>query len=220
MTALNFFLSREAVCVVADTLATYDEEPAFFTTKVFPIPHLNGLVCCRGSLGLMLDWVTLLNGGMLTFDLMHADQFAPDALRELFSKRPLDEQANCTTTIYHLGFDPGENEFCGFAYRSVNDFESEPLEYGIHIKPGVGIDLELQNFPADFIALMRQQRLEQDQLPADERAFVGGQILSWSMLRIDRDNANPTVQTVIDTAFEWDDYTSMFVGCVDRLPGA
>lgn len=218
MTALNFYLSKEAVCVVADTLVTDVEQPAFFTTKVFPVPHLNGLLCGRGSLGLMLDWLTHLSGGMLAFNMMHADPFVPDALRRLYSERPLDEQANCTTSIYHLGFDPSDNEFCGFAYRSVNDFESEPLAYGIHIKPAIGIELDLHNFPADFIPLMRQQRIEQDQLPANERAFVGGQILSWMMLRLDRENADPIVQTVIEPAYEWEDYTSMFIRCAERLP--
>lgn len=217
MTALNFFLSKAGVSVVADTLVTANAEPAYFTSKVFPVPHWNGLICGRGSLGLILDWVGQAYGGMLAFDMIHADQFVPDTLRRLYSERPPEEKTDCTTSVYHLGYNPTDGAFCGFAYKSVNDFESEPLGYGIHCKPGVEIELELNQFPADFVTLMRQQRLEQDLLPANERCFVGGQVLSWTMHLIAREGMDPLVETLIAPVYEWDDYTAMYMNCADRL---
>ena len=217
MTALNFCLTEDAVYVVADTLATSQEfTPAFFTTKVYPVPHWNGLICGRGSPGLILDWLHHALCGMLAVDLVHVDEFAPDTLRRLFSERPTEEQDNCTTSIYHLGLDLGAGIFRGYAYKSVNGFVSEPLGYGVHTKPG--IDWPVQNFPDDFVSMMRAQRDEQDQLPPEERCFIGGQVLSWMMERVDRDGVEPTVRTTILPAYEWEDFEEAYAQCMAALP--
>lgn len=217
MTALNFVLSEDAVYVVADTLVTLEHEPAYFTTKVFTVPHWNGLICGRGSHGLILDWVMQAFGSTLALDLVHTDEFAPQIMRDLFDNRPEEEQANCTTSIYHLGFDTAQDRFVGFAYRSRDDFVSEPLEYGFHQKPGIGIEMEMREFPKDFVAHMRQQREEQDALPPEERAFIGGQILSWMLQRVQQEDGPSLVRTTILPAFEWDDYGEAYIECLDGL---
>lgn len=217
MTALNFVLSEEAVYVVADTLVTYEYEPAYFTTKVFAVPHWNGLICGRGSHGLILDWVMRAFGSTLAIDLVQTDAFAPGIMREIFDDRPEDEQLNCTTSIYHLGFDTAQDRFVGFAYRSTNDFNSEPLEYGFHQKPAIGIDMQMRAFPDDFVNHMRQQRKEQDELPDETRCFIGGQVLSWMLERVEQDDRPATVRTTILPAFEWDDFGETYVQCLGGL---
>lgn len=219
MTALNFMLMEEAVYVVADTMVTEQSDPLFFTTKVFPVPHWNGLICGRGSLGLMIDWLGRVYGHMLARDFIEADQFAPDTLRQLFLDRPIQEQAECTTSIYHLAYHPDEQRFIGFAYRSTDDFVSEPLDYGFHQKPGISIKMKMESFPDDFAAFMQQQRLEQDLLPSDDRCFIGGQIISWMMRRINPTDAPSHIETVIAPAFQWDDYEESYQACCDRLHG-
>ncbi|MFC0204478.1 hypothetical protein ACFFJC_09355 [Novosphingobium soli] len=217
MTALNFVLSEQAVYVVADTLVTYEHEPAYFTTKVFAVPHWNGLICGRGSHGLILDWVMRAFGSTLAVDLAQVDAFAPDIMRDIHCSRPEEEQINCTTSIYHLAFDPVQDRFVGFAYRSTNDFNSEPLEYGIHLKPATQTDVPLGVFPDDFVSLMKQQRKEQDELPNETRCFIGGQVLSWMLERVEQSDGPARVRTTILPAFEWDDFGDSYVRCLDGL---
>src|SRR5438128_1424650 len=50
MSLLNFLLDKQVIYVVCDTLASYSEdlEPRSFTTKVYILPHLEGLICGTG----------------------------------------------------------------------------------------------------------------------------------------------------------------------------
>ena len=46
MSALNYVLDDRQVMVVTDSLASYlDRRPRSFQTKVFPLPHVNGVIC-------------------------------------------------------------------------------------------------------------------------------------------------------------------------------
>jgi hypothetical protein len=219
MTALNFALQPDAVYIVADTLVTGPEfRPAFFTTKVFPVPHWNGIICGTGSLGLIQDWVRDALGGTLAIDLTYVDEFATASLQRLFAQRPQDEQDSCTTTIYHFGLDQQEGVFKGFAYRSTNAFESEPLRYGFHLKPYVDLkDRDVRQFPDDFATVMREQRIEQDLIPEEDRVFIGGHVLSWMMELVEREGELPIVRTTILPAYEWDDFEVAYATALEAL---
>lgn len=149
--------------------------------------------------------------GIPALDLIRLDEFAPDILKQLFHERSLEEQQNCPTSIYHLGLDHDDNIFRGFAYRSVNDFVSEPLPYGLHTKPGYdGSSADPQD---DLITMMCRQRSEQDKLPLEERCHIGGEIIVWMMERVVRENARPTVSTTILPVYQWADFYEMYAEC-------
>ena len=218
MTVMNFALAEDGVFVVADTLVTTEAfQPGFFTSKVHPVPHLNGLICGTGSLGFILDWTRDVLGGMLAIDIAHLDEFAPASLRAIQAARPEEERKALTSTIYHLGFDEREDRFVGFAYRSIANFESERLEYGTRIKPGYEPRRELQIFPDDFVEMCRDQRSLQDQIPPQDRVFIGGHITAY-MLQIQRiEGCSPSIVTTVTRPFEFEDFERAYVACLDNL---
>lgn len=215
MTALNFMLQEDAVYIATDSLVTGDFEPAFVTTKVHVLPHLNGIICGTGSCGLILDWVRHVNGQVLASDMTVLNAFAPELLRKLHAER---SEGEGTTTVYHFGMDFAEKVFRGFAYRSGTGFHSEALGYGHYLKPGVDMgDLTVEQFPADFVSIMRAQRAEQDKIEPGKRVFIGGQVLSWMMQRIEVDGIGTTVATTIQPAYEWEDFEVMYANCIAKL---
>lgn len=220
MTVLNFHLSDAAVYVVADTLATNDTyKPALFTTKVFPVPHWNGLICGTGCLGFILDWFQSALGGMLATDLVHLDEFTPSALRGIHARRGGNGSDNPTTTIYHFGLDGRDGLFKGFAYRSTTGFESEPLIYGTYTKPYLNIREDgVWSFPQDFVEFCKKQRDQQDLFPVEDRVFIGGQIVAWMMERVEIDGVGTTVRTSIVPAYEFPDADAAMEACIDALP--
>ncbi|NML13255.1 hypothetical protein HHL08_24585 [Sphingobium sp. AR-3-1] len=211
---MNFALFPDGVYVLADTLVTTDQfEPGFFTSKVHPVPHLNGLICGTGNLAFILDWSRHVLGRMLAVDMGHLNDFASDSLRTLYAARPAAERKAMTSTIYHLGFDDQENQFVGFAYRSTADFESERLEPGIRTKPPYIGALPLTGFPNDFVEVCRAQRVEQDAIIPAERVFIGGHLTAY-MMQVDRmENGAVAVVTTITRPFEFEDFETMYLVC-------
>lgn len=218
MTVINFALLPDGVAVVADTLVTNDRfEPSFFTSKVHVVPHLSALICGTGNLGFILDWSRQLLGGMLAVDVTHLDEFAQDSLRRLHADRPAAERNALTSTIYHLGFDEQADRFVGFAYRSTADFVSERLDYGVRTKPGYSGELPMERFPDDFVEVCRAQRAEQDRLPPDERVFIGGHVVAYTM-QVDRtEGRSPSVVTTVARAFEFEDIDRAYYECTGSL---
>lgn len=220
MTALNFALADDGVFVVADTLVTTETfQPGFFTSKVHPVPHLNGLICGTGSLGFILDWSRNVLEGMLAIDIAHLDQFAPARLRAIHAGRPEKERRFLTSTIYHLGFDDQEDRFVGFAYRSTADFESERLENGTRIKPAYEAPRQIQTFPDDFVEVCREQRTLQDQIEPEERVFIGGHVTAYMLQAHRADGRPPSVVTTISRPFEFEDFGQAYMACLDGLAG-
>lgn len=128
------------------------------------------------------------------------------------------EQDSCTTTIYHFGLDQQEGVFKGFASRSINAFESEPLQYGFHLKPYFDLkDQEVRQFPDDFATVMREQRIEQNLIPEEDRVFIGGHVLSWMMELVEREGEPPIVRTTILPAYEWDDFEVAYATALEAL---
>lgn len=177
MTALIFFLNPQQVCIAMDTLATsQDYKAAFYTSKIFQLPHLGMAMCGTGIQGFVADWFSQLVKGFVARDVSHLDQFIPISLRKMITQHNIDQEN--TVTAYHFGF--SENDFCfkGYAYRSINNFDSEQLQYGIGVKPAPidpsGIDAI--NSVGGFIQLIERLRLEQITIPVEERVFIGGEI--------------------------------------------
>ena len=139
MTLLNYLLTDDAVYVLTDTVISDPDDlaPVGFTTKVYPLPHLQALICGTGHVQPIVEWVAHINLHLLVRDIVQLDQMAPSRLRALFGRYALRQagEREITTTLYHFGFDNAARRFAGFAYRSVDHFCSEPIEPGFGFKP-------------------------------------------------------------------------------------
>lgn len=207
MTAAIFNIAPEQVIVTTDTLAMGGETrtPFFFTTKFYPLPHLHGAMFATGIGDLATQWFVKLER-FLVRDIHHLNEFVTPALQELGRQFGLD--ANCTTTVYHVGYSEQEQRYVGFAYRSTNGFISEVLEYGLRTKPPV-LEATVEAFPEDFIRIMEEQRTADAALPFEERVFIGGEIQALIL-----HGKTMTIQTI----HRFKDYESLYEQMCDALP--
>ncbi|NTW53814.1 MAG: hypothetical protein HGB15_03415 [Chlorobaculum sp.] len=207
MTAVIFNISPEQVIIATDTLAMTGDTrtPYFFTTKFYPLPHLNGVMFATGIGDLATKWFVSLER-FLARDIHHLDQYVTSSLQKLGHEFMLSE--NRTTTVYHVEFSEMESQYVGFAYRSTNSFKSERLAYGLRTKPGIP-KADIKSYPDDFILLMEQQRAEDNRLPFGERAFIGGEI---QMLIMQEKNM------IIRTVHRFSDYETLYNQMCDELP--
>ena len=116
--------------------------------------------------------------------------------------------AETTTTIYHFGYDDQLFTFRGYAYRSVNDFESEELPIGIGIKPPIKYSLT-ENIQDDLINIIRIQRDQDLSSPILERIGIGGDIHIFFL-----EPGSISIQRV----FRFEDYESLYSDMCTRLP--
>lgn len=207
MTAIIFSLAPNQVIVASDTLAvaggTY--KPFFFTTKFYPLPHLHGVMFATGLGDLASEWFSNLER-FLVRDIQHLDEYVTSSLRLLGKSFGLDDHQ--TATIYHIGYSESDDQYIGFAYRSLNNFESEKLVYGIHTKPGV-LNAEIKSYPEDFIKVMKNQKYEDEALPIEDRVFIGGEIQSLMM---------ENKITTISTLYRFEEYELLYKKMCDLLP--
>ena len=221
MTILNFVLDEKGVYLLTDTVASDpdDMEPINFTTKVFPAPHWQGLICGTGILQFITAWYVHAITSIVAKDIKHLDQFAPDILRSRFTE--FQEQANgeFTSTIYHFGFDDLAGKFIGFAYRSTNDFDSEQLDYGIGLKPNPEVDPpDIIEFPIDLIPIAELQKVKDAKKPLDQRVGVGGQLISYVMRHVDVGDGEYQVTTAIHRCHEFSDFPAAYMRACAKLP--
>ena len=79
MSFLVFFSNETDIILPMDTLAVdgSDRKPMFFTTKFYPVPHLQGLIAGTGSGQFVIDWFVKVNTGIVVDDMVHLDYHAP-----------------------------------------------------------------------------------------------------------------------------------------------
>ena len=119
-----------------DTLSLrIDREPLKYVSKIFPLPHLRGVLCGTGSLNTVMDWHAYIQGQVIGNTMDIANKIAPSQLKSIHSKYDLN--GTNEATIYHFGFNPREEggRIRGFAFRSTKNFLPEKLNDGIGIKP-------------------------------------------------------------------------------------
>jgi hypothetical protein len=206
MTAAVFSISPEQVIIAMDTLAMAGDtgKPFFFTTKFYILPHLRGVMFATGIGDLASKWFSQLER-YLARDIHHLDDFVTPALRGLGNELGLNEKL--TTTVYHVGYSEQESRYVGFAYRSTDSFASERLEYGLRVKPPVEAS-HPQNFPDDFVAIMKRQKEIDDQKPMSQRVHIGGEI---HMLLMQEGSM------VVQTVHRFDEYDSLYLGMCEQL---
>ena len=223
MTLLNFILAEEAVYLVADTVVSdsMDKSPVSFTTKVYPVPHWDGLICGTGIMNFVVNWYCTAITSVLATDLKHLDQFAPEQLRSLFEKYEEEYEGHeLRSTIYHLGFDQQSACFFGFAYRSTDNFVSEPLAYGMRLKPDPE-DTSIQQistFPDDFIPIAELQKKKDELKPVNDRVGIGGRLISYMMQRIDIGDGKHRVKISISDFYNFQDAQAAYLLASSKLP--
>src|SRR5882672_2560481 len=110
MTALIFSLREEQVIIAMDTLAANGDTkaPYFFTSKIYPLPHLGGVMCGTGVGDFAIEWFGALKR-FVAKDIHHLDQYVTPKLREIGARMGIGEKN--TATVYHFGFSRVENRY-------------------------------------------------------------------------------------------------------------
>jgi hypothetical protein len=170
-------LDSEAAWIVTDTLSTdLDGSPNLLVSKCAVIPHLEMVIGFTGLANIGWEWTKWVQSRVLARDIDMLDTHAQDALR--FMCEELEIPDGMSSTVYHLGYSPSSNGYVGYAYRSTNDFESEAIQspcFGIKPHPPEG-----SASPAtmeEIIELAEAVRANEDGKAADERLYVGGELV-------------------------------------------
>ena len=179
MSSLIAHTDSSQIFVATDTLAVLPGgKPLLFTTKAHPVPHLKMILAGTGSGGFLDEWFVQLNSRMIVAGVENLDYHAPARLRALwkdFIAGKDNAPQSITTTVYHFGFSEQSGSVKGFAYRSADNFVSEPLVYGLRVKPVIPVSPDYK-FPEDVTGMMRKQCETQAALPSGERVYIGGEI--------------------------------------------
>lgn len=202
MTALNFMLDQKAICIAMDTLGTNAEtgKPSFYTSKIFPLLHLNGVICGTGLGSFVHDWFVYVNTAIIARDMEHLNQFVTEPLRKLAEGHHINNDSS--VTIYHFGYSENHQCFRGYAYRSSNNYESEELIYGFGIKPEISYEIPPPiNLPEDFIKIVIQQKIEDEKLPFEKKVGIGGEVHFLYMT---------PGKIIMTRCHKFDDYLSMY----------
>lgn len=178
MSSLLFYTDETEAIVATDTLLHYSvDTPPGYASKTIAIPHMCMMIAATGSALLFSRWIGLVNNQGFALDVDAVNAHAPQELQTLWSElnRHAPALQDQTATIYHFGISDDSGKIHGFAYRSVSDFKSERLDYGLGVKPELmdkaGIDWN--SFPACAPDIMRAQSRQEDEKPRD-RVYIGG----------------------------------------------
>lgn len=177
MTALAFALQPEQVCLAMDTLVidAYDRMPLSFQRKFMSIPESDLVVAGTGHAGFIYGWFQYIEANLRGATIDELDAAVPSICRA--SVNVEGGLSGFTATIYHFGYSAKEGRYAGYAYRSVNNFCSDRLQYALGYKPIVTVapndDIHFPDFLVDII--LEQQR-QDALLPISERLGIGGEI--------------------------------------------
>jgi len=180
VSSLIFYTDENQALIATDTLAVSnnkDRTPFTFTTKAFPLPHLRMIIAGTGLGRFSDDWLVNINSSSWAGYVDRLDHQAPSKLAALWQLRRAADPSidQLTTTVYHFGFSEDDGLMRVYAYKSGNNFLSEPLPYGIATKPPVEVTQPFA-LPEDLPNLMQRQRDSQLLTPEGDRVYIGGEI--------------------------------------------
>lgn len=224
MTALNFSLNKDVVGITMDTLCSdpNDKSPLLFTSKIYPLPHLDGVLCGTGIGLFVLKWFQIIENQFVVRDIEGLDRFAPNALRSAFSEYA-SAGIKSRSTIYHFGYQQERAEFMGFAYRSTSDFVSEPLNRGAGFKPPPssimpGQEIGYKHLPDYFIEIMKQQRADDETEAVEKKVGIGGDIHYFTMQKSrDTESGLPIISTLY-RCHRFSDYQKIYIEMLNKNP--
>jgi len=215
MTALNFILTPDAVYLVMDTLAIHgaSHEPRCFVTKMYPMPHLDGIICGTGFQQPISEWCRVVQQDLVVADMVELDQHAPALLDAIFSRHVREYGAHdLTVTLYHFGYSVAAGRFVGYAYRSEHDFASEMFAARcVAVKPEIPSVPEIKTVPDDLIAVVELQREYDNGRPIDQRLGIGGDIQFFGMVKnLDSEDGHP-IRMTIQRCHRFSDYEDLLM---------
>jgi hypothetical protein len=184
MSSLIFYTDKEQILVATDTLGVSSGgKPFMFSSKALYIPHLRTIIAGTGTGGFSNEWAMYVTNRMVVKGLHNLDYHTPNNLRELWeeykNRQSLPE--GFTTTLYQFGFSEETDEVVSFAYRSTNNFVSEPLGYGTAVKPKCTVQ------EGDLLKLipemMQEQREIQSKETPENRIYIGGEIYAQHLTK-------------------------------------
>jgi hypothetical protein len=188
MSLLLFQLSDGGVNVMVDTLAmSPDGAPLLLVTKCGVVPHLNLVIAGTGLAQLPDRWRDVVYSRMLARDIDQLNPHAPDGLRNLWgalqAEFPAIAESELTSTVYHFGLSESQGHYVGYAYRSTNDFVSEPLASGFGIKPAPEppLVLEVPTTLDAWVECASVLRDQQNQRPLQDRIYIGGELIFYTL---------------------------------------
>jgi hypothetical protein len=227
MTLFNYLLTDEAVYLLTDTVVCDPDDLSAitFTSKVHPFPHLEALVCGTGHVQLIIEWAATVNLALLVRDVVELDRFAPTRLRALFARHANEhgDGRQVTTTLYHFGYHRMSRRFVGFAYRSTDDFRSEPLPDGFAFKPAPEWSFDaarITKLPDHFITLAKRQKTQDEATDPAKRVMIGGQLIFHLMQRVPGPRNTGTVQTSAAICHSFPDFEEMYAAAAAKMaPG-
>lgn len=199
MSSIIFATDPSQALVATDTLAVnLAGEPLLFCSKVTYIAHLRTIIAGTGLGSFANDWANYVNNNMIVAGVRNLDHHSPNALRARWEKQKNEPgfPANLTTTIYQIGVGEGDQEVRAFAYRSTNNFESEPLAHGTRYKPECTLLSDVSLLEA-LRPMMEEQRRIQESKPSRERIYIGGQCV---VMHLTKDACTTS------TLFSFEDY--------------
>jgi len=172
-------MTPEHVVILSDTLSIAGDTklPRSLMTKIYAAPHIGAVITGTGIGHFVTQFFLSVNERMVVTDVDHLSEFAPDTLRGMWSAVADQLPGEATTTIYTFGISAAENQFAGFAYRSTNNFEAEPLQHGTAAKPAPTMEqLAAVGSLSDFAALAFLQQATDRSLPRRQRVGIGGEL--------------------------------------------
>lgn len=176
MSSLIFYTDLTQALVATDTLAVKpDGSPMMYCSKAIYLPHLKTIIAGTGLGMFSGDWASYVNNHLIVAGLRNLDFHTPVGLRALWRKAKEDSSipSSITTTIYQIGVSEDDEEVRAYAYRSTNDFESEPLKHGTRAKPDCSFPEG--NIVENIRSMMLEQRTLQATKSPEERIYIGGE---------------------------------------------
>jgi hypothetical protein len=210
MTLLNYIITSEYIFILMDTIALMGEnkEPFIYTTKIYPLPHLDMVICGTGVSSFIIDWFVIVNSQMLVKDIDHLNEFAPQILVDTWKKFADDNRS--TSTIYHFGYSNYESRYKCYVYRSTNGFTPEIQNAGTAHKPGV---TNIESFidedgNLDLLGISFQQYRDDKTVILEKKVGIGGELISCLLQERN---------IYINKILSFIDYESMFTKMCERL---
>jgi hypothetical protein len=222
MSALIYILNENQVIIAMDTLSSINTKtglkPYKFLSKIFPLMHMNCVVCGTGNFDPILKWFEFVESSFVANGIVYLNRLTELSIKEFMKN---ENPSNSFTTIYQFGLSEEDCKFYGYAYRSTNDYLSEKLEYTIGIKPQdvFGTDEDLSRFLEAntkqdiLVSLMLKLKEYDDKLDNinPNKVGIGGHMevcmLKENSLHIERQDIFPDSASV---------YKKILANCSDR----
>jgi len=136
MSALIYYLQENQVVLVMDTLSSQRTEtglkPYKFLSKIFPLMHMNSVLCGTGNFHPILKWFEYIESSIVAYGIVQLNRLTKLSIKEFMEKENSTDEP---TTLYQFGLSEVDGRFYGYAYRSTNNYTSEELQYTIGVKP-------------------------------------------------------------------------------------